>query len=49
MQGQLEKAAVNLYPGGKPQERVLTVYPFLVRYGEGLLDEISAKVVTPLD
>ncbi|MGD2153327.1 MAG: bacillithiol biosynthesis cysteine-adding enzyme BshC [Gemmatimonadales bacterium] len=49
MQGQLEKAAVNLYPGGKLQERVLTVYPFLVRYGERLLDEIAARVVTPLD
>lgn len=49
MQGQLEKAAVNLYPGGKSQERVLNVYPYLVRYGEGLLDDILAKVVTPLD
>jgi bacillithiol biosynthesis cysteine-adding enzyme BshC len=49
MKGQLEKAAVNLYPGGKPQERALNVYPYLVRYGEGLLDDIFAKVVTPLD
>jgi bacillithiol biosynthesis cysteine-adding enzyme BshC len=49
MKGQLEKAAVNLYPGGKPQERVLNVFPYLVRYGEGLLDDIFAKVVTPLD
>jgi bacillithiol biosynthesis cysteine-adding enzyme BshC len=49
MQEQLEKVAVNLYPGGKPQERVLNVYPYLVRYGEGLLDDIYAKVVSPLD
>ncbi|UCC72717.1 MAG: bacillithiol biosynthesis cysteine-adding enzyme BshC [Gemmatimonadota bacterium] len=49
VRGQLEKAAVNLYPGGKPQERMLSPYPFLVRYGEGLLDEIYQKVVTPLD
>jgi bacillithiol biosynthesis cysteine-adding enzyme BshC len=49
MKGQLEKAAVNLYPGGKLQERVLNVFPYLVRYGEGLLDDIFAKVVTPLD
>lgn len=49
MKGQLEKAAVNLFPGGKPQERVLNVFPYLVRYGEGLLDDIFAKVVTPLD
>jgi bacillithiol biosynthesis cysteine-adding enzyme BshC len=49
MKGQLEKAAVNLYPGGKPQERVLNVFPYLVRYGEGLLDQLFANVVTPLD
>jgi bacillithiol biosynthesis cysteine-adding enzyme BshC len=49
MQQQLEKAVVNLYPAGKPQERVLNPYPYLVRYGEALLDEISAKVVTSLD
>jgi bacillithiol biosynthesis cysteine-adding enzyme BshC len=48
MRQQLEKAALNLYPEGKPQERVLNPYPFLVRYGEALLDEIYASVVTPL-
>ncbi|UCC85105.1 MAG: bacillithiol biosynthesis cysteine-adding enzyme BshC [Gemmatimonadota bacterium] len=49
MKGQLEKAAVNLYPSGKQQERVLNVFPYLIRYGERLLDDIFAKVVTPLD
>ncbi|NIR44035.1 MAG: bacillithiol biosynthesis BshC, partial [Gemmatimonadetes bacterium] len=48
MQRQLEKAAVNLYPEGKPQERALNPYPYLVRYGEQLLDEIYTAVVTPL-
>jgi hypothetical protein len=27
-------------PGGKPQERVLTIAPFLARYGSGLLTEL---------
>jgi bacillithiol biosynthesis cysteine-adding enzyme BshC len=45
---QIEKAAVNLYPEGRPQERLLNPYPYLVRYGEGLLDVIYASVVTPL-
>jgi bacillithiol biosynthesis cysteine-adding enzyme BshC len=45
---QIEKAAVNLYPDGRPQERLLNPYPYLVRYGEGLLNTIYARVVTPL-
>jgi len=49
MQQQLEKAALHLYPGGRPQERVLNPYPFLVRYGLELLRKIYAAVVTPLD
>jgi hypothetical protein len=28
-------------PNGKPQERVLTIAPFLARYGTGLLDELA--------
>jgi bacillithiol biosynthesis cysteine-adding enzyme BshC len=49
MQQQLEKAAVNLYPDGRPQERVLSPYPFLVRYGEKLVDELYDATVTPLE
>jgi bacillithiol biosynthesis cysteine-adding enzyme BshC len=49
MQAQLEKAAVNMYPGGRPQERVLNPYPYLIRYGPGLLDRVYEMVVTPLD
>ncbi len=48
MQQQLEKAALNLYPEGRPQERVLNAYPFLVRYGEKLVDELYDATVTPL-
>jgi uncharacterized protein YllA (UPF0747 family) len=33
-----------LYPGGRPQERVLTLASFLVRYGPGLLDDLAAEV-----
>ena len=28
-------------PNGKPQERVLTVAPFLARFGPGLLQELT--------
>lgn len=37
---QLEKAAVHLYPGGKPQERVLNLFYYTARYGRGLLDDL---------
>ncbi len=34
---QIEKARHNVYPTGKPQERVFTVAPYLVRYGREFL------------
>jgi bacillithiol biosynthesis cysteine-adding enzyme BshC len=40
--GQLAKARTAVMPGGKPQERGLTVAPFLARYGPGLLGELTA-------
>ncbi|MEE9155892.1 MAG: bacillithiol biosynthesis cysteine-adding enzyme BshC [Gemmatimonadota bacterium] len=40
MRQQLQKIAVNLYPAGKPQERLLNVHPFLARYGPDLLDRV---------
>lgn len=49
MQQQLERAAVNLHPNGRPQERVLNPYPYLVRYGESLLDDLYDMVRTSLD
>jgi bacillithiol biosynthesis cysteine-adding enzyme BshC len=39
--GQLARARTAVLPGGKPQERVLTVAPFLARYGPGLLTELT--------
>lgn len=42
--GQIARARAALYPGGKPQERVLTLASFLVRYGPGLLDDLAAEV-----
>jgi bacillithiol synthase len=46
---QLEKAAVNLAPGGKPQERVLNVHQYLARYGEALLPAILERMEVRLD
>ena len=38
---QLEKAAINLFPNGIPQERVLNVLQYLARYGPELLPAIA--------
>lgn len=37
---QLARARSAVQPDGKPQERLLTVAPFLARYGSGLLSDI---------
>jgi len=42
--GQLEKAQKNLYPGGIPQERILNVFQYLVRYGRDLLGPLGERV-----
>ncbi len=42
--GQVARARNAIYPRGKPQERVLTLASFLVRYGPVLLDAIEAEV-----
>jgi len=39
--GQLARARTAILPNSKPQERVLTVAPFLARYGLGLLEELT--------
>ncbi|HLZ45545.1 MAG TPA: bacillithiol biosynthesis BshC [Gemmatimonadales bacterium] len=41
---QLARARAALVPGGKPQERVITIASFLARYSGSLLDEIAAEV-----
>ncbi|GIW51079.1 MAG: putative cysteine ligase BshC [Gemmatimonadales bacterium] len=43
---QLAKARNNLFPLGKPQERVLNVIPYLVRYGREFLGEAFAACKT---
>jgi bacillithiol biosynthesis cysteine-adding enzyme BshC len=42
--GQIAKARAVALPDNKPQERVLTVAPFLARYGPGLLLELSEAI-----
>lgn len=46
---QIEKAQVNLFPNGKPQERVLNGYQYLARYGRGLLEDLAAAIPVRLD
>jgi uncharacterized protein YllA (UPF0747 family) len=38
MLGQLGKTEVNLFPGGKRQERVISWLYYLIRYGESLIE-----------
>lgn len=38
--GQVARARAAVWPLGKPQERVLTVAPFLARHGPALLDQL---------
>ena len=40
--GQLARARTAVMPNGKAQERVLTVAPFLARYGPALLGELTS-------
>ena len=42
--GQITRARASVYPGGKPQERVLTLPSFLIRYGPDLVDVLAAEV-----
>ncbi|MCG6955399.1 MAG: bacillithiol biosynthesis cysteine-adding enzyme BshC [Gemmatimonadetes bacterium] len=46
---QLEKAQLHLYPGGKPQERVLNVFYYLFRYGGAFLDALHDRFALNLD
>ena len=42
--GQIAKARAMVLPDNKQQERVLTVAPFLARYGPSLLSELSEAI-----
>ena len=41
---QIAKARANLYPSGKPQERVLNPLQYLVRYGDGFVAQVRASI-----
>ena len=42
--GQIGRARTAVLPSGKPQERVLTVAPFLARYGPALVDDLRDAI-----
>jgi bacillithiol synthase len=42
--GQITKARTLVLPDNKPQERVLTIAPFLARYGPGLIFEMREAI-----
>jgi uncharacterized protein YllA (UPF0747 family) len=44
--GQIGKARTVVLPGNQPQERVLTIAPFLARYGPALIPELSQAIET---
>lgn len=46
---QVEKAAINLAPEGKPQERVLNVHQYLARYGPALIPAILERMEVRLE
>lgn len=41
---QIQRARAAVYPDGQPQERVLTIASFLIRYGPALLDGLEQQV-----
>jgi bacillithiol synthase len=43
---QIARARTAVHPGGKPQERVLTVAPFLARYGPALITDLADAIET---
>jgi uncharacterized protein YllA (UPF0747 family) len=44
--GQIAKARALVQPDNKPQERILTVAPFLARHGPALIVELSEAIET---
>lgn len=41
--GQVRRAGANLFPGRRPQERVLNPFSFLCRYGPGLVERLARE------
>lgn len=46
---QIAKARANLFPNGKPQERVLNPLQYLVRYGDAFVAQVRARIRYELD
>lgn len=46
---QLRKASSNLFPGGEPQERVISALSYVARYGTSFMDAISAQIEISVD
>lgn len=44
---QIQRLREALMPGGKPQERVFPILPFLARYGPGLIETIRTAIDGP--
>lgn len=42
--GRIQRARDSLVPNNRPQERVLTIAPFLARHGTGLLPELAEVI-----
>jgi len=46
--GQLERASLHLYPGGKPQERVLNLFYYTSRFGRGWIGDLLERFTPPV-
>jgi uncharacterized protein YllA (UPF0747 family) len=42
---QIARARTAVLPAGKPQERALTIAPFLARYGPSLLEGLHSEIL----
>ena len=38
----MKRACMNIYPNGKPQERVFNIMQYLVLYGLGFVDDVMS-------
>ena len=45
---QIKKARINLWPDGKPQDRVLSPMQYLLRYGDGFVSMARREIQVEL-